>query len=105
MGEQKSSMCCHILQIFIFAIFASLGVLCVFLNYLGVAPLSPKEIDKSWRVANIVAHNGGGDAFPEDTLEAVKIAVGEYNADIVEVDVHRTYIPYHDKWNCNFNTI
>jgi hypothetical protein len=37
---------------------------------------------------------GAGDNYPEDTLEALEIAVKKYNCDIVEVDVQRNNIKF-----------
>jgi len=58
---------------------------------LGVRiPLPQQKLGSEWRRANLVGHNGAGDKYPEDTLEAVQIAIHEYNVDIVEVDIQLT---------------
>jgi len=93
MGEKKSSVdICAILLFLCVAIFWLFANSYVVLFYLGISlPLKPLPAGASWTSsANIVAHNGGGDAYPEDTLEAIQIAVEQYNADIIEVDVHLT---------------
>jgi len=83
-----------ILALFLFASVAIVLVITysfVILFYFGILPLlSQQKLDESWRKPLIVAHNGGGDSFPEDTLEAIQIAVEKYHVDIIEVDVHLT---------------
>jgi len=49
-----------------------------------------RKLPQAFYKPHIVGHNGAGDNYPEDTIEALDIAVNKYGCTILEVDVQLT---------------